>query len=92
MILKRYLIGILLMTGFLSACTVREFSDDNGLEVAEKDSIRINIQIKSSLVSSRTPVIDPEDDTSDHDGKQHVTYVHMMVNNMSRMCIFICFS
>ena len=63
MILKRYLIGILLMTGFLSACTVREFSDDNGLEVAEKDSIRINIQIKSSLVSSRTPVIDPEDDT-----------------------------
>ena len=77
MILKRYLIGILLMTGFLSACTVREFSDDNGLEVAEKDSIRINIQIKSSLVSSRTPVIDPEDDTSDHDGKQHVTYVHL---------------
>ena len=77
MILKRYLIGILLVTGFLSACTVREFSDDNGLEVAEKDSIRINIQIKSSLVSSRTPVIDPEDDTSDHDGKQHVTYVHL---------------
>lgn len=77
MILKRYLIGILLMTGFLSACTVREFSDDNGLEVAEKDSIRINIQIKSSLVSSRTPVIDPEDDTLDHDGKQHVTYVHL---------------
>ena len=77
MILKRYLIGILLMTGFLSACTVRELSDDNGLEVAEKDSIRINIQIKSSLVSSRTPVIDPEDDTSDHDGKQHVTYVHL---------------
>lgn len=77
MILKRYLIGILLMTGFLSACTVREFSDDNGLEVAEKDSIRINIQIKSSLVSSRTPVIDPEDDTSNHDGKQHVTYVHL---------------
>lgn len=77
MILKRYLIGILLMTGFLSACTVRELSDDNGLEVAEKDSIRINIQIKSSLVSSRTPVIDPEDDTLDHDGKQHVTYVHL---------------
>lgn len=77
MILKRYLIGILLMTGFLSACTVREFSDDNGLEVAEKDSIRINIQIKSSLVSSRTPVIDPEDDTPDHNGKQHVTYVHL---------------
>lgn len=77
MILKRYLIGILLMTGFLSACTVRELSDDNGLEVAEKDSIRINIQIKSNLVSSRTPVIDPEDDTSDHDGKQHVTYVHL---------------
>lgn len=77
MILKRYLIGILLMTGFLSACTVREFSDDNGLEVAEKDSIRINIQIKSSLVSSRTPVIDPEDDTPDHDGKQHVTYVRL---------------
>lgn len=77
MILKRYLIGILLMTGFLSACTVREFSDDNGLEVAEKDSIRINIQIKSNLVSSRTPVIDPEDDTPDHNGKQHVTYVHL---------------
>ena len=77
MILKRYLIGILLMTGFLSACTVREFSDDNGLEVAEKDSIRINIQIKSSLVSSRTPVVDPEDDTPDHNGKQHVTYVHL---------------
>lgn len=77
MILKRYLIGILLVTGFLSACTVREFSDDNGLEVAEKDSIRINIQIKSSLVSSRTPVIDPEDDTPDHNGKQHVTYVHL---------------
>lgn len=77
MILKRYLIGILLVTGFLSACTVRELSDDNGLEVAEKDSIRINIQIKSSLVSSRTPVIDPEDDTSDHNGKQHVTYVHL---------------
>ena len=43
MILKRYLIGILLMTGFLSACTGKKFLGDNGLERGGKDSKRINI-------------------------------------------------
>lgn len=77
MILRRYLIGILLIAGLLPACTEREFSDGNGFEGTDMDSIRINIQIKSSTVLSRTPVIDPGDDDENGNGKQHVTYVHL---------------
>ena len=77
MILRRYLIGILLIAGLLPACTEREFSDGNGFEGTDMDSIRINIQIRSSTVLSRTPVIDPGDDDENGNGKQHVTYVHL---------------
>lgn len=68
----------MLVVGAFSSCSQRE-SMDEMVSGTGTETVRIKIQMSPGMLTSRTPVIGPDEDNIDQDGMQHVTYVQLLV-------------
>lgn len=70
--------AVMMAVGVFSSCSQQEPIGEPAGETGG-ESVQIKIRMTSGMLASRTPVIGPDEDEVDRDGKQHVTYVQLLV-------------
>ncbi len=70
--------AVMMAVGVFSSCSQQEPIGEPAGETGG-ESVQIKIRMTSGMLASRTPVIGPDEDEDDRDGKQHVTYVQLLV-------------